>query len=98
MGYALDDGASDVSCGHLVAKCIPRRSTASRMGGDGVANLSRSKIDGDCDGLLSLDGEVNGVGDDEGAIGDNEGWAAVKGDLLDSLGLDGRGTRKAAVG
>lgn len=98
MSYALDNGTGDVGRGYLVTKGIPRSGAASRVGGDGVSTLSRGEVDGDCDGLLSLDSEVDGVGDDESAIGDDEGWTAVEGDLLDGLRLDGRGTGEAAIG
>lgn len=90
MGDGLGGGVCDGELGGVdgVAELEPARGARSGVGCDAVGGLAGSKVHCYSDDLLAFDGEVDGVRNSEGAIGDTDTRFTGEGDLLDCLGLD----------
>lgn len=81
--------AAEVLVGDAVAGGEEGGGAGAGVAGDAVGGLAVGEVDCDGDDGVGVDGEVNGVREDDGAVGDGEGAAAGEGDDLEGGGVDG---------
>lgn len=85
-------GGLEVGGGNEVARREPAGGAAARVSGDGLAGLAGGEVERDGQDGLRLDWELDGIRDDQGAIGNEEVLFAGEGDGFGAAGLDGAGT------
>lgn len=73
---------------NLVPIDEPRRCSASRVRSDQVRRLSIRQEDRHGDHRLGLDGKIQGIGNCESCIRNNDGCIPAESDRLKSLGLN----------